>query len=130
MFDQFSQHLIGQAFLIGPLGVAENAVQGIGIGLFNSPQGILNGLSHMFDAGAGFAPVRLIRNLKTVLFGQGGIFLIPVRFLQRGGKLLIIHITKALIEQQRENILLVVSGVDIAAQQGCRSPKVGFQSGL
>ena len=128
VLDQLAQHVVRQAVLVGPLGIAEDSVQGVGVGRLNGPQGILDGLAHVLDLGAGGLPVSVLRDLEAVLFGQRGVFLIAAGFLQRIGQFLVIHVAQALVEQQREDELLVVPGVDVAAQQGGRAPEVGFES--
>ena len=127
MLDQLAQHAVRQAVLVGPLGIAENPIQGVWVRRLNGPQGILNGLAHVLDLGTGGLPVGVLRDLEAVLFGKRGVFLIAAGFLQRIGQFLVVHIAQALVEQQREDELLVVPGVDGAAQQDGRAPEVGFE---
>jgi hypothetical protein len=39
----------------------------------------------------------------------------------------VIHITDALEEQKREDILLVSTGINVGAEQNCGIPQVGLQ---
>ena len=55
----------------------------------------------------------VLRDLEAVLFGKRGVFLIAAGLLQRIGQLLVIDVAQALVEQQREDELLVVAGVDV-----------------
>ena len=58
--------MIRQAVLVGPLGIAKDRVQGVGIGCFNRPQGILDGLAYVLDLSAGGLPVGVFRDLESV----------------------------------------------------------------
>src|SRR6266436_910798 len=48
-------------------------------------------------------------------------------FLQRSLRFLVEYVAQALVEQQREDELLVVTGVDRPPEQRRRTPEVGFQ---
>jgi hypothetical protein len=61
--------------------------------------------------------MRVCRDLEAVLLRKHGVFLITAGLLQRFGQFLVIDIAQALVEQQREDELLVVTGVDIATQK-------------
>jgi hypothetical protein len=52
--------------------------------------------------------VGVLRDLEAVLFRKRGVFLIAAGLLQRIGQLLVIDVAQALVEQQREDELLVV----------------------
>ena len=63
------------------------------------------------------APVGVGRDLEAVVLRVGGERRVAAGFRQRGLRLLVEDIAQALEEQQREDELLVVAGVDGAAQQ-------------
>jgi hypothetical protein len=64
---------------------------------------------------------------ESVLLRQQGIVFVSTRFFQRVRELLVVHITEALIEEEREDELFVVTGVDIAPQEGCGAPEIRFK---
>ena len=69
----------------------------------------------------------LLWDLEPVVFRVGGERGIPARLLQRRLSFLIEHVAHALVEKQRENELLVVTGVNRPPQEGGRAPEVGFE---
>ena len=81
---------------------------------------VLRGLPHL-------APVGLGRNLEAVVLRVGGELRVAAGLRQRGLRLLVEDIAQALVEQQREDELLVVAGVNRAAQEHGRAPEVGFE---
>ncbi len=48
-------------------------------------------------------------------------------FLERLGILLVPHVRETLVEQQREDELLVIAGIHQSAQDGGGAPQVGFE---
>ena len=64
----------------------------------------------------------LIRHLLGVVF--------ILCLCQRFGIVRIPHIRESLVEQQREDVLLVIARVHQSAQDGRRAPQVGFEFGL
>ena len=67
------------------------------------------------------------RNLEAVVLRVGGELRVAAGFLQRGLRLLVEDVAEALVEQQREDELLVVARVDGPAQERGRAPEVGFE---
>ena len=67
------------------------------------------------------------RNLEAVVLREQGELLVPAGFGQRGLRLFVEDIAQPLVEQQREDELLVVASIDSAAQQRGGSPEVGFE---
>ena len=73
------------------------------------------------------APVGFARNLEAVVLRVGGEVRVAAGLRQRSLRLLIEHVAETLVEQQRENELLVVAGINGPAQERGRSPEVGFE---
>ena len=73
------------------------------------------------------APMGFLRDLKAVVFRVGGELRVAAGLLQRDLRLLIEHVAQALVEQQREDELLVVAGINGAAQKRGCAPEVGFE---
>ena len=76
VLDQLAEHVVGQAVFVGPLGISKYSVERIWIGPLYFSQGILDGFAHVLDLGAGDFPVGILRDLKPVLLGKRGIFLV------------------------------------------------------
>ena len=55
-------------------------------------------------------------DLEAVVLCEAGILSVAVAFLERGLEFLVIDVADALVEKQREDVLLVVAGIDGAAQ--------------
>ena len=68
MLDQVAQHGIGEAVLIGPLRIAEDAVQLARVGLLDLTHGFLDGKADVFHLVTHILPVRALWNLKAVVF--------------------------------------------------------------
>ena len=127
VLDQVAQHGVGQAVLVGPLGVAEDAVELVGVGGLDGPQGVLEGAADVLGDLPHLAPVGLRRDLEAVVLREGGELRVTAGLRQRRLGLLVEDVAQALVEQQREDELLVVAGVDGAAQEHGRAPEVGFE---
>ena len=72
--------------------------------------------------------MRAFRNLEAVVFGELGIGQVAAGFREGRLILLVPDIRDALEEQQREDELLVVAGVDEAAQQDGGAPEIQFDA--
>jgi hypothetical protein len=71
--------------------------------------------------------VRALRDLEAVVLGELGIGEIAVGIAQGRLIFLVPDIRDALEEEQREDELLVVAGVDQPAQEDGCTPEVGFE---
>jgi hypothetical protein len=65
-------------------------------------------------------------NGEPVIFGEVGELFVAVD-LHGGGVLFVVYVGDPLEEDEREDVLLVVAGVDEAAQDDRGTPKVGLQ---
>jgi hypothetical protein len=74
-----------------------------------------------------FPPVSAWWHLEAVVLRESGELHIPTRLLHRRCGFLVVNITKTLEEQEREDELLVITGVDMAAQERGRAPEVGLK---
>lgn len=127
---ELAQQMVGQAVLVGPRRVAEDAVEGIRVGLLDGAQGVLNAFADLPDLRAHDAPVGFGRDLEAVLLWKLRVPLVAAGIREGLGTLLIVDVAQALVEEQREDELLVLPRVDGAAQQGRRAPQVRLQLGL
>ena len=127
MLDQIAQHGVGEAVLVGPLRVAEDAVELVGIGRLDGAHGGLERLADVLGRLPHLAPMGLRRDLETVVLWVSGEVVVAAGFLQCSLRLLVEHIAQAFVKQQREDELLVVAGVNGSAQKRGRAPEVGFE---
>src|SRR5690606_10602059 len=79
--------------------------------------------------GADIVPVRALGDHEAVVGGVGGIALVP-GFIERLLVILVPDVGQAFEEQQWEDVLLVVAGIDEAAQQRGRAPEIAFKFAL
>ena len=127
MLDQVTQHGVGKAVLIRPLRIAEDAVQLLWICGLDGTHGGLDGLPDVVGGLAGGEPVRIARNLEAVILGIGSKIEISTGLRESRFGLLIKDVAEPLIEQQWENELLVVAGVDGPTQEHGGAPEVRFE---
>lgn len=116
VLDQVAQHGVGEAVLVGPLGVAEDAVELVRVGGLNDAHG---GLEHLPDVLGGlshFAPMGIGRNLKAMVLRVGSEFSITAGFRQRGLSLFVKDVAQTFVEEQRKDELLVVARVNGPAE--------------
>ena len=115
VLDEVGQRLVTQAVLVGPGSVAEDAVQRVRVGLLNDAHRLLQRHADIDGRLPHIAPMGALGDLEAVVLCEAGILPVAVAFFQRGLKLLVVDIADALVEEQREDVLLVVAGVDGAA---------------
>ena len=123
------QRRVGQQVLVAPVAVAEDAGEGVGVGGLDGAHGLLECLPMSVVTRADVVPVRAVGDGEAVVLGQVGEFFVAVD-LQRGRVLLVVHVGDPLQEDQRKDELLVVAGVDEAAQHDGRPPQIGLQLAL
>ena len=75
---------------------------------------------------ADVVPVAAVRDGEPVIFGQIGQVFVAVD-LHGGGVLFVVDVGDPLEEDKREDVLLVIAGVDQAAQNDRGTPQVGLQ---
>ena len=122
VLDELTKHLIGQAFLVGPIGIAKDALQLLGIDFLYFVQSLVDGLAYIDRGTAHLVPMCFGGYLETVVLIEGGIFQIAIAFLQGFFVFLIVHIANALVEQEREDVLLIVAGINETTKIGGGSP--------
>ena len=70
VLDQVAEQGIGQPILVGPLGVAEDAVERFGVGLLDAAHGLLERLADVGRDRAHIAPVAALGNLEAVVLRE------------------------------------------------------------
>ena len=74
MLDQVFEQGIGQSILVGPMGVAEDAVERVGVRLLDFAHGALQCIANVASHSTHIVPMATIGNLETVGFGEQGQF--------------------------------------------------------
>ena len=77
MLDQVAQHGVGEAVLVRPLRVAEDAVELVGVGRLDGAHGRLERCADILGDLPHLAPMGLGRNLETVVLREDGVTLRP-----------------------------------------------------
>ena len=98
--------------IVAPLGIAEDAVQGVRVSRLDVTRGLLERMADIVPLGPDGFPVAAIRNLETVVFGELGKFYVATRLFHGHGIFLVIDIGDLLEEQQRENVGFEIGCVD------------------
>lgn len=127
VLHEVAQHGIGEAILVGPLRITEDAVELVGVGGLDGAHGDMECLTDVLGRLPHLAPMRLGRDLETMVLRVGGEVRVPAGFLERGLGLLVEDIAQALVKKQREDKLLVVPCIDGPAQERRGAPEVGFE---
>ena len=122
VLDEVEEGFVGEALFVGPAGAAEDAAQGGVVGAFQGHHCVLDGGAYVFGGCAHVGPVRSLGDGEAVEFIEAGVFFVASGVGQGGLVFLVVDITDALEEQEGEDVLFVVSGVDGAAQGGGGTP--------
>ena len=127
MVDQVPQQGVRQPLLVRPLGIAEDAVQGLRVGLLDSPHRLLQGLPDIRRHVPDIGPVAALGDLEAVVLREQRVFFVAAGLVQGSLVFLVVDIRNAFEEQQREDVGLEVRGIHGTAQDVRRFPQVGFQ---
>ena len=123
VLDEVLEQVVGQPVLVGPLAVAEDAVQVLLVLLLDAAHGAGDGASDVGRGLADVAPVAALRHLEAVLVGK-----VVAVGLDHLGALLVPHVADALEEEQGQDVALPVGAIDRAAAQDVRGlPEVGLE---
>lgn len=104
-----------------------DAVEHVGVGRLDGAHGFLDGGAYVLGCLANIVPVSALGNLEAVVLGKLGIGEVALRVSQGSLVFLFPHVRYALVEQQWEDELLVVTRVNEAAQQHGGTPQVAFE---
>ena len=84
VLDEVAQQRVGEAVLVGPLRVAEDAVERFRVGLLDSAHGLLQRLPDIRRHCSHVAPMAIVGNLEAVVLREEGVFLVAAGLRQRG----------------------------------------------
>lgn len=127
MLDQVLQQGIGEAILVGPLGIPEDAVQPVRVGFLDTAHGLLQAVTDVGALLSHVVPVTAIGYLKAVLLGEQGEHHILARLAQSCFEFLIIDVGEALEEEQREDVGLEIRRIHGTTQDIGGLPEVRFK---
>src|SRR3989338_9115475 len=116
MLHQIDKRFIAQAVFIRPLRITEYAKERVRISLFDLTHSFLNSHANTLGVLTRMLPMRSLWNLETVILGKFSKLQVSTGFFQRVLVFLIVNIADTLIEQKRKYVLLIISGIDQAAQ--------------
>ena len=129
VLDQVGELAVGQLVLVGPVGVAEDAVERLRVGLLDLAERRLQGAADVLSVVSYVVPQVAIRNGEAVILGEGRELVVAAGLLQRLGELLQVDVTDPLEEHQRKDVRLEVGLVDAAAENVGGLGKVLLQLG-
>jgi hypothetical protein len=115
MLNEVAEERVGEAVFVGPLGVAEDAVERFGVRLLDTTQGGLQRLSYAGGHRSDITPVAIFWHLEAVVLGELGVCLVAAGFLQHRLIFLVMHVGEALEEQEWEDVSLEVRRIHWAA---------------
>ena len=127
VLEQVLEQRVGQLLLVGPLGVAEHAVEVFVVGLLDAAE---RGLQRGADVGrlaADIAPVAAVRHLEPM--GLREILELAVAVeLAGGGGFFVPDVADALEEEERQDVAHPVGAAEGAAAKDVGGlPEVGFE---
>jgi hypothetical protein len=122
--DVVAVAVVAQLALVVVVDTREHAFQGLGVGVFQGRARLVQGLADVGRRLLQLGPAGLLRHEEIVLVG---IFRVGVAVALEGLAFLLEAIRQALEEQQAQDVVLVVAGIDAAAKDVGRGPQVAFQ---
>lgn len=127
MLQEVFQQRVGETLGVGPLGVAEDAVERGGVGPLDGLQGALQGRADVPRRRAHVAPVGPLGDLEAVRLGELREAWVAV-LLDGRAALVVPDVADALEEEQREDVGLEIRRVDGAAEDVRGLPEVVLES--
>ena len=120
--DEVEQGVLGQALLVGPGDVAEDARQRVGVRLLDPVEGVLKADADVLVQLAKLAPVAALREPEAVVVGLNLVGQLGAVIAGRAAVLVVPGIGDTLVEEEREEIRLEVRGIDRATPDCSRRP--------
>ena len=125
LLDQVLEQFIRQAILVGPLRIAEHAIQVLLVGRFDAAHSVGQRRVDVLRGSTHGIPVTTVWHLEAVLVGEV-LAVLP----QHRGAFFVPRIADAFEEEQRQDVRLPVSAIDGAAAENVGGfPKVRLELG-
>ena len=125
VFNQILEELIRQAILIGPLGVAKDAIKVLLVGSLHSTHGVRECCADVLGSSAHIVPVGALRKLKAVLVVK-----ILAVLSDHGVVLFMPLVADPLEKQQWQDVRLPITAINRAAAEDVGGfPEMGYQLG-
>ena len=124
MFDQILEQRIRKAVFVGPLGITEDTVKGIWVGLLDAAHGRLERVTDVGALRTDLLPMATFGNLKTMVFWELRERYVSTGFFESDSKFFIIDIGDSLKKEQREDVGLKVGSINGTTQDIGGFPEV------
>lgn len=111
MLNQVAQERIGKPLLVRPLGIAEDAVERLGVGLLDPAHGRLKSLAHVARDRANVTPVAAVRNLEAVVLRKQRVLVVATGLRQRCLALLVVRMRDVVILHNKAGLQAATAGV-------------------
>src|SRR5262245_49302034 len=129
MLDKVLERAVGHLSLVGPWRVAKDALQPIWVCCLNGTEGCKQRAPYVPCRSAHVLPVGPIRDHEAIVRGFDCVAYVA-GLLERLLVIFVPDVGQALKEHQREDVLLIVAGIDEPTEQCGRAPKVVFEFAL
>ena len=139
MLDEGGERGVAEDVLVGPVvALAEDAAEpldgaaaddAVGVGALDARPGGDERLADVLGDGADVVPEAARRNAEGEVVVLAGEVLVAAGELQRAAVLLLVHVADTLEEDEREDVLLVAGGVDLAAEELGGAPEGALEFG-
>jgi hypothetical protein len=127
VLEEILERDVGQTLLVRPRGVTEDAVEAAGVGCLDGAKRRLQLLADVLRGSAHVLPVGALGDDEPIVCSRRRVRGVTFRLGEGAGMVLVPHVRQPLEEDQRENELLVVAGIDEAAQDDGSSPEIRFE---
>ena len=115
MFQQIFQQPIREPILICPGTITKNTLQLVNVRIFHLAECLNNGHTNIFGYGTNIVPVISLGNHKGVDFVSIKFGSVITIFFDSKGSFFIVYITDTLKKQQRKNILLIGTSINVGS---------------
>ena len=129
VFDQVLERSVGDLTLVRPGSITEHALQPLRVGRFDGKKRREQRAADIPRDRSHVVPVRPSGNNKPVISSGGGVAFVT-GFVERLPVILVPNVGEAFEEHQREDVLLVVAGIDEATQERGCAPEMPFEFAL
>jgi hypothetical protein len=127
MLHEVTKQRVGEALFVRPLGIPEDAVKGLWVGLFDPAKGGVESLADIGGDLANVAPVTSLRNLKAVILRKLSSFFVALVDFQSRSTFFVMDVGDTFKEKERKDVGLEVCSIDWTAEDVGRLPEMGLK---